>query len=310
MELLQKIFRLITVAFLVALTLYSDVYAQRFQVQPYYHIKKGDSLFAVKQYLEANTEYLKAIDKDAKPKRDIYYTIALGYHYMDKQKLACRYLEYSVKSGLAFFNIHEFEKDVLLKDILLVNGDSTYFKQLRQNTYQFENSDSLCEYPDLRDELLKRKKLDQKYRNHGLEEQTLMAQRNIDQENQAFLTACIEKIGGWPGYKEVGRKGQRAAALFAIHSMDSTFQKYVLTVMEPQLDSANMLFGNYALLWDKLYESRSQDQIFGTQVKYDNQTGKAYPLKLKYPELIDVLRALYVGVPLKEYLEMMSTKIK
>ncbi len=280
--------------------------AQQFDPTPYSLISKGDSLFRRQEYRRSIEYYLEALRLRVIPSRDVYYAIAIGFDHLGEDSLAGHYLNLSVHSGLGFYNMESFHQDKKLKRILQQSGNESAYSMLETNTFNFENSDSLCLRSDLRDELLRRKGMDQQFRKSRNQGSDFTGQKNLDGNNQLFLDSLLSAHGKWPGYAEVGRSGESAAALIAIHAEDTLFQKHALALMEVELDKGNIYFGNYALLLDKVMMSRESKQVFGTQVFYDPTSRKAIPHELKFPEMVDTLRELFECVPLKEYLDQMS----
>lgn len=114
--------------------------------------------------------------------------------------------------------------------------------------------------PKLREELLAMKELDQDVRFRGLEGD-FEKWAETDARNLRRLKEIVEKYG-WPTYAMVGEDGARAAWLLAQHAdRDTGFQREVLELMEPLVDSGQASMKDYAYLYDRTH----YPQRFGTQ---------------------------------------------
>lgn len=82
-----------------------------------------------------------------------------------------------------------------------------------------------------------------------------------DARNLRRLKEIVEKYG-WPTYAMVGEDGGKAAWLLAQHAdRDTDFQRKVLELMEPLVDSGQASLKDYAYLYDRTH----YPQRFGTQ---------------------------------------------
>ncbi|GJI93235.1 hypothetical protein RugamoR1_63980 [Rugamonas sp. R1(2021)] len=82
-----------------------------------------------------------------------------------------------------------------------------------------------------------------------------------DARNLRRLKEIVEQYG-WPTYEMVGEDGGRAAWLLAQHAdRDADFQRKVLKLMMPLVDSGQASLKDYAYLYDRTH----YPQRFGTQ---------------------------------------------
>tara|TARA_R110001632_G_scaffold158567_1_gene276618 strand:- start:116 stop:802 length:687 start_codon:yes stop_codon:yes gene_type:complete len=120
----------------------------------------------------------------------------------------------------------------------------------------------------------------------------------------------IEKIfnsHGFVGYDLAGKEGSANFWLLAQHSdHDSEFQKEVLTNMKIQVDKGNADPRNYGLLMDRVLLNTGQNQMYGTQVSYNPETGQAFARKLADSSKVNERRKLLGLEPLEKYLNGMS----
>jgi len=114
--------------------------------------------------------------------------------------------------------------------------------------------------PTLREELLAMKELDQDVRIRA-EKGDFEKWAETDARNLKRLKEVVENYG-WPTYAMVGEDGGRAAWLLAQHAdRDPDFQRKVLAMMEPLVDSGQASQKDYAYLYDRTH----YPQRFGTQ---------------------------------------------
>ena len=194
----------------------------------------------------------------------------------------------------------------MINNILLHDTSGNLIKKMEENEEEFFNSEKYLVYSDISDSLVKRKKLDQKYRfgkkgKKTKEEWT--EQKNIDRNNQIFLTEIIMRIGKWPGRKEVGREAERVAFLIAQHSEDSIFQLQCLKLLKEEVLSNNMSLGNYGLLVDRYLLITKGFQCYRTQLESVEKDGKKIAVvkgRLFNKKYVNTLR-LYFELPLLSF---------
>lgn len=155
--------------------------------------------------------------------------------------------------------------------------------------------------PPLRNELLKMESKDQAARKKAMsgeiEPQAVM---EIDAANTARMKEIVSEYG-WPTRELVGQDGASAAWLLVQHSdADSEFQKMVLELMEPFLESGQVNKREYAYLWDRTH----RPQRYGTQGTCVD--GKFHPREIESPETVDARRKKMGMMPLAEYIETAS----
>lgn len=104
------------------------------------------------------------------------------------------------------------------------------------------------------------KDLDQEVRTRA-QKGDLVKWAETDARNLQRLKEIVEKYG-WPTYAMVGEDGARAAWLLAQHAdHDTDFQRKVLQLMLPLVDSGQASLKDYAYLYDRTH----YPQRFGTQ---------------------------------------------
>lgn len=87
----------------------------------------------------------------------------------------------------------------------------------------------------------------------------------IDSENTAWLKADVA-AHGWYRISVQGETASRAAWLMAQHAdRDRPFQRQVLALLEPLVESGETSLSNYAYLYDRLAVAENRPQRYGTQ---------------------------------------------
>ena len=166
----------------------------------------------------------------------------------------------------------------------------------------------------LRAELEKMLELDQELRRrseeveekHGSKSKELQElwekQSEIDKKNLARLEEII-KVNGWPAKSSVGGKASLAAFLILQHA-DYEYQKKYFPLVKEALKKGEIEASSVALLEDRILVREGKEQIYGTQLKRNETTGKYELSPIKDEENLDKRRAEVGLPPIAEYLKM------
>nr|WP_252736462.1 DUF6624 domain-containing protein [Maribacter dokdonensis] len=104
-----------------------------------------------------------------------------------------------------------------------------------------------------------------------------------------------------------GKEGSQNFWLMVQHSdHNPDFQKEVLKKMKSEVDKGNAKPSNYGLLVDRVMLNIGKQQVYGTQVDYNMETGQAFPRDLKDRAEINKRRKSIGLEPIEEYLNGMS----
>ena len=122
----------------------------------------------------------------------------------------------------------------------------------------------------------------------------------VDSDNTAWLKADIE-ANGWYRISVHGEEAASAAWLMAQHAdRDRVFQRHVLTLLEPLVQTGETSASNYAYLYDRVAVGEGRPQRYGTQGRCVAK-GVWAPNELEDPERVQGLRdAVDIG-SLAEY---------
>jgi hypothetical protein len=172
--------------------------------------------------------------------------------------------------------------------------------------------------PALREEILRRKEVDQKARLAMIEamnkpgaagkppmfDRKLLDELTaVDEGNTKWMKEVIEKHG-WPGKSLVGDDGASAAWLMVQHAdRDRAFQKKCLALMEA-MPAGEVRGENIAYLQDRVLVGEGKKQRYGTQTT--EVDGKFTPSPIEDEEHVDERRKGLGMAPLAEYLKQVE----
>ena len=122
-----------------------------------------------------------------------------------------------------------------------------------------------------------------------------------DEANAKKVTRIIDKQG-WLGIDEVGSMGAYTLFLVIQHASPALQMKY-LPLLKEQVKAQQASPTHLGFLEDRIEVMQGRPQIYGTQLKIDNATGKRILLPIKDPENIDKRRAEIYLEPIAEYLK-------
>jgi len=129
---------------------------------------------------------------------------------------------------------------------------------------------------------------------------------SIFRNHQKRAEKILDKYG-FVGYDLAGKEGSRNFWLIVQHSdHNPAFQNEVLEKMEIEVKKENADSRSFGLLLDRVKLNTGEKQIYGTQVAYDTETGKAYPRTLADSAHVNQRRKFIGLEPLEIYLNRMS----
>jgi hypothetical protein len=121
----------------------------------------------------------------------------------------------------------------------------------------------------------------------------------IHEKNIARFKEIIS-CHGWPRISAVGKDGSEAAWLIVQHAvLDTKFMNECLTLLWEAVHQGEAEGWCFAYLQDRVLTMSGKPQIYGTQHDTD-ENGIAFPLPMKEPEKVDLLRQEVGLEPLSE----------
>jgi hypothetical protein len=130
----------------------------------------------------------------------------------------------------------------------------------------------------------------------GLEEE----QERLDAKNIGRLLAIFDEHG-WPRSSEVGENAALAAFLVLQHADDLAVQQRVAPAFRVAVSTGDAKKSHLALLEDRLLVRTNKPQLYGTQVSYDDRTGKPSFFPIEDEANVDSRRADMGLGPIAEY---------
>lgn len=150
-----------------------------------------------------------------------------------------------------------------------------------------------------------RRRADEVEEKHGSKSKELEElwekQREIDKKNLSRLEQII-KVNGWPRKSVVGSTASLAAFLILQHA-DYEYQKKYFPLVNEALKEGEIEPNRVALLEDRILIREGKEQIYGTQLKRNESSGKYELSPIKDEENLDKRRAAVGLSPIAEYLK-------
>lgn len=127
----------------------------------------------------------------------------------------------------------------------------------------------------------------------------LAMEEKLLKQNEEQLLKLLD-LYGWPTTTEVTEYAAAGAALIINHTNYELRAKY-FPLLEEAFFNGEAQPIRYAKMRDRLLVEEGQDQLYGTQIKFENLKKEPYPIK--EPHLVDVRRAEVGLGPLGPYLK-------
>lgn len=128
---------------------------------------------------------------------------------------------------------------------------------------------------------------------YGWESDEVKDHWKIINEKDSINLIKVKKIldeRGWLGAEIIGNQGNTTLFLVIQHSDLETQEKY-LPIMQEAVKNGNAKASSLALLEDRVALRKGENQIYGSQVGRDQETGEYYVLPLIDPENVNKRRA-------------------
>lgn len=131
--------------------------------------------------------------------------------------------------------------------------------------------------------------------------QLVEAQDAIDKKLLQQLAAIIAQHG-WPTISLVGKEASQAAFLIIQHA-DLTEQKKYFPLLKEAADKNEARKSEVAMLEDRILMREGKKQIYGSQLRTNDATGKLELYPIEDEANVDKRRASVGLMPMKEYLK-------
>lgn len=123
----------------------------------------------------------------------------------------------------------------------------------------------------------------------------------IDAINVSKVSSLLDKYG-WLGPEKIGDRGVVAEFLVIQHAPLSVQEKY-FPLLQKAAEGGELRKMDFAILQDRMLVRKNKEQIYGSQIGYDNVSNKWYVLPLKDPDGVDKRRGEVGLSPIAEYVK-------
>ena len=256
---------------------------------------QASTAYEAKDYARSAMLYELAIMAGASP-RVPTYNAACCYALLGRTDEAFAWLGQSLDAG--WRDVDHLRADTDFQSLHADPRWETVGKRCEEVSAAFSKS---VKEPVLRNELLKRRKEDQRIR---FEPNPNMSEwRKIDADNTAFMKKVIDKHG-WPGKSLVGADGAMAAFLLVQHaSADTAFQERCLALIRKAVERGEARGADMALLTDRVLVHAGKPQRYGSQ--FHTVDGQSVPFPIEDEANVDARRKEVGLGPLAEYAKLM-----
>ncbi len=264
--------------FYLCILLFFTLYTHAQNTSYFEYVWQAEKAHQSAQYKQAAQLYEQAFELNEGKKRDLYLT-GCAWAMAGKKKKAFHYLQLAVDAG--FMRLSHLEQD---ENLIRLHKDKNWNKLIQK----IEGKIALLDQ-DLREKLLMMMERDQRYR--GIVQQ-LAQEHDWDShqitsywESQKALDSLnlidLKKIFityNYPGESLVGDLS--GVGYFILQRADIATQHQYLPLLKMAANEGEISWSTLATFIDRLKVTEGMEQIFGTQVLRDNETGtyEFYPI--------------------------------
>lgn len=231
--------------------------------------------------------------------------------------LACSYALLNMRDSAFFFLDIGLVQDTSVRalrdpDLFLLLEDERWEEVINRQVEKVEAKYGKYPKLELAKELWRIGMADQAYYYHMDVAEKQLGPRNplttalwqlkedINAENEQRLEEIIAEHG-WPKMSEV--KGSAAQAAFlVIQHADLEMQKKYIPLLKEACEAGEADWSGYALMYDRIEMREGRPQLYGSQVRYNNETSQYEPYTIKDPEYVNKRRKEVGLGPIEEYL--------
>lgn len=134
----------------------------------------------------------------------------------------------------------------------------------------------------------------------------LKKMKQIDQKNTKEMKKIIKEYG-WPVISLVGKRASAGAWLLVQHAdRNLEFQKMCLNLIKKAAGGNNVSKWQIAYLTDRILMNQKKKQVYGTQIRFNKETGIVTPYPIKNPKKVNKLRMSFELEPLEKYIKKVT----
>lgn len=268
-------------------------------------ILRADSLYAAKSFALSAETYSRAFRANGwKGTGDEHYNAACSWALAGNADSAFLHLS---RIAPVMTNLQHLTTD---SDLVTLHRDKRWVPlvdQVRKNKERAEanlNKPLARELDSIYDEDQKyRLKIDSVEKRYGRESKEMQGLWKIithkDSLNLLRVSQVLDQYG-WLGRDVVGGKGNMTLFLVVQHADQKTQEKY-LPMMRDAVKAGRADARNLALLEDRVALAQGKKQIYGSQIHYDNATGKYFVAPIEDEPNVNKRRAEVGLEPLENY---------
>jgi hypothetical protein len=257
-------------------------------------VAEAEAFYNNKDYKKSVKKYKEAFKLEQKSGSD-FYNAGCSASLLGDKKLAFQWLNLALKNGWS--NVRHLKTDT---DLNSLHSDKKWNKLVSEMQSVVDKREANYDKP-LQAKLLEIYEDDQLIRQQFISAQKEFGHQSRqvdslgrimmykDSINLIKVTEILDKYG-WVGADKVGGQANQTLFLVIQHSDLKTQQKY-LPIMREAVKKGNANASSLALLEDRVALGEGRRQIYGSQIGYDDETGKSYVLPLEDPDNVDKRRA-------------------
>lgn len=125
-------------------------------------------------------------------------------------------------------------------------------------------------------------------------------QSEVDAYNQQLIVDLVDQHG-WPEYERFDSFMPARTILLVIQHADIELQLQYFNVIEKAYQTGNLEPSFFALFYDRVRVRQGEEQLYGTQLFTDPETGEPAFRPIQQPEELDARRAQMGLSPIAEY---------
>ncbi len=279
--------------------------------------KQGYKVYEDKDYAKSVEIFEQAFKLD-KPKPSDLYNAACSASLAKQTDKAFNFLGQAIDTG--YSNLGHLKADV---DLVPLYEDNRWKEIIGKIEKKQADELAKLKYPKIAKMLDSMEVSDQAGRN----KMTELTNKGFKQNSSEMLQAFKDMINadslnmivlkkmfreyGFLGFEEVGKQGSSNFWLMMQHcDKDPKFQEEVLAEMKKHIERKNANSSNYAYLIDRVNVNTGKPQVFGTQMKLNQDRTSYEPKIVIEPENLNKRRAEVGLGTIEEYIGTMNSHYK